>query len=164
MDPAVYAILFLALGTLLLVIEVVLIPGVGLVGLMGGGLMTYGMYIAWANYGPVWGITSVVGGGLAAGLTIFGFLRSPLSRRLVLQNQQSGEPSDLPQRARELVGQRGMAETDLRPSGIARLGTERLDVVASEGEYIDKGTAVEVVRIAQNSVIVHRILENEGDS
>ena len=164
MDPAVYAILFLALGTTLLVIEIVLIPGVGLVGLMGGGLMAYGMYISWINYGPVWGITSVVGGGLAAGLTIYGFLRSPLSRRLVLQNKQSGEPSDLPQRADELIGHRGMTETDLRPSGVARFGTERFDVVASEGEYIEKGTTVEVVRIAQNSVVVQRILENEGDS
>ena len=164
MDPAVYAIIFLAVGTLLLAVEVVLIPGVGLVGLLGAGLMGYGMYIAWINYGAMWGTLSVLCGGVTAVALIYGFMRSPLSRRLVLEDQQSGEPSDLPLRANDLVGLRGVAISDLRPSGIARIEKERLDVVAGEGEYIETGTTVEVVRIEQNSIVVERVLDSEGDS
>jgi membrane-bound ClpP family serine protease len=48
-------------------------------------------------------------------------------------------------RAREeLVGQRGRAITDLRPSGTALIGQERIDVV-SESAWIEEGTEVEVV-------------------
>jgi membrane-bound serine protease (ClpP class) len=45
----------------------------------------------------------------------------------------------------ELVGRLGLALTDLRPSGTAAFGDERLDVV-TEGEYVSQGTTIEVTR------------------
>jgi membrane-bound serine protease (ClpP class) len=45
----------------------------------------------------------------------------------------------------DLVGHEGVALTDLRPSGTARIGTERLDVV-TEGEYVAQGSTVRVIR------------------
>jgi membrane-bound serine protease (ClpP class) len=45
----------------------------------------------------------------------------------------------------ELVGSTGVALTDLRPSGAAQFGEERLDVV-TDGEWISAGTTVKVVR------------------
>ena len=45
----------------------------------------------------------------------------------------------------ELVGQDGIAITDLRPAGTARIGQERVDVV-TEGEYVAQGSPVRVVR------------------
>jgi membrane-bound serine protease (ClpP class) len=45
----------------------------------------------------------------------------------------------------DLVGQDGVAVTDLRPAGTAQIGQERVDVV-TEGEYVAQGRAVRVVR------------------
>jgi membrane-bound serine protease (ClpP class) len=45
----------------------------------------------------------------------------------------------------ELVGATGIALTDLRPAGAARVGEERLDVVA-DSDWIPAGTPVRVVR------------------
>ena len=45
----------------------------------------------------------------------------------------------------DLVGQDGVAVTDLRPAGTAQIGPERVDVV-TEGEYVPQGRAVRVVR------------------
>ena len=45
----------------------------------------------------------------------------------------------------DLVGQDGVAVTDLRPAGTAQIGQERVDVV-TEGEYVPQGRAVRVVR------------------
>jgi membrane-bound serine protease (ClpP class) len=45
----------------------------------------------------------------------------------------------------DLVGQDGVAVTDLRPAGTAQIGPERVDVV-TEGEYVAQGQAVRVVR------------------
>jgi membrane-bound serine protease (ClpP class) len=45
----------------------------------------------------------------------------------------------------DLVGQDGVAVTDLRPAGTAQFGHERVDVV-TEGEYVRQGCAVRVMR------------------
>jgi membrane-bound serine protease (ClpP class) len=46
---------------------------------------------------------------------------------------------------RSLLGATGTALSDLRPSGVAEIDGERVDVVTS-GEYVPKGAAIEVVR------------------
>jgi membrane-bound serine protease (ClpP class) len=45
----------------------------------------------------------------------------------------------------DLVGRDGVAVTDLRPSGTAQVGGERLDVV-TEGEYLPQGSRIQVVQ------------------
>lgn len=54
-----------------------------------------------------------------------------------------------------LVGTTGEALTTLRPSGRARIGGVRMEVEA-QGEFIDKGEAVRVVKKAGGRVIVRR--------
>ncbi len=51
------------------------------------------------------------------------------------------------------VGATGVTASALRPSGKAMFGDKYLDVV-SDGAYIDHGTAIEVIRIAGNRIIV----------
>jgi len=45
----------------------------------------------------------------------------------------------------DLVGKTGTAFTDLRPSGVAVIADERIDVV-TEGDYVPQGSTVTVVR------------------
>ena len=47
----------------------------------------------------------------------------------------------------------GKTLTDLRPSGMADIDGEKVDVV-SRGEYIDKGTDIVVISVQGNQVIV----------
>ncbi|MCH2058985.1 MAG: hypothetical protein MK183_00025 [Verrucomicrobiales bacterium] len=54
------------------------------------------------------------------------------------------------------VGESGSAETDLRPSGKARLGSELLDVV-STGEFIEAGERVRIVERDGSRIVVERI-------
>lgn len=63
--------------------------------------------------------------------------------------------------ARDLVGQRGLALTSLRPAGVARINGRRLDVVAKSG-YIDKGDPVEVVLVDGNRVVVRKAPESSA--
>jgi membrane-bound serine protease (ClpP class) len=56
----------------------------------------------------------------------------------------------------ELVGKDGTAITDLRPSGTARIGEERIDVV-TEGEYVAQGSRVQVVRSDGYRHVVRRV-------
>ena len=56
----------------------------------------------------------------------------------------------------DLVGQDGVAITDLRPAGTALIGPERVDVV-TEGEYVPQGRAVRVVRSEGYRHVVRRL-------
>ncbi len=60
----------------------------------------------------------------------------------------------------DLVGSRGTAITDLRPSGTALFDDERIDVL-SESEWIPKGTPVKVISTEGNRRIV-RSIADEG--
>lgn len=64
--------------------------------------------------------------------------------------------------ARELIGQRGLVMTDLRPAGIALIAGRRLDVVANQG-YIDKGDSVVVVQSDGNRIMVRKSSEESQD-
>jgi membrane-bound serine protease (ClpP class) len=52
-------------------------------------------------------------------------------------------------------GESGVAESALRPAGIARFGRRRVDV-ATEGEFVDRGEIVVIVRTSGNRVVVRR--------
>ncbi len=56
----------------------------------------------------------------------------------------------------ELEGHIGEARTDLRPGGIAQIDDRRVDVV-SEGDFVRKGEAVQVVGIRDGKVIVRKL-------
>jgi membrane-bound serine protease (ClpP class) len=55
-----------------------------------------------------------------------------------------------------LVGARGVALSDLRPGGFARIGNERVDVV-TRGDFIPEGSTVEVVADEGYRRVVRRI-------
>jgi membrane-bound serine protease (ClpP class) len=85
--------------------------------------------------------------------------RTPFGRRLVLETElsagsgfDSSPPSD-----HRLIGKQGVSSTPLHPAGIAEFQGERVDVV-SEGELIDAGVAVKVVKVDGNRVVVRRHL------
>jgi membrane-bound serine protease (ClpP class) len=51
------------------------------------------------------------------------------------------------------VGARGVSETDLRPSGLARIRDRKVDVVTN-GDYVAKGTKIVVTAIEGHRVVV----------
>jgi membrane-bound serine protease (ClpP class) len=56
-------------------------------------------------------------------------------------------------RSRDLLGKSGRAVSTLRPAGIADIEGRRVDCVA-DGELLDAGTEVTVVRVDGNRVVV----------
>jgi membrane-bound serine protease (ClpP class) len=60
-----------------------------------------------------------------------------------------------PERDHRWLGQRGTAASPLRPAGLAHLDGERVDVV-SDGEFIEAGEPLEVIRVDGNRIVVRR--------
>jgi membrane-bound serine protease (ClpP class) len=139
------------LGLLLLLVEVVLIPGLGAPGVLGTLFIVAGAaYAFWAG-GALWGLLTLAGACAILGLALraLGFTLGP---RVVLSDRLSTPPTA----AARLLGREGVALTPLRPSGLARLDGRRIDVV-SRSEYLEAGTPVVVASVESSRVLVDRL-------
>ena len=56
----------------------------------------------------------------------------------------------------DLVGRQGTTTTQLTPGGKARIGDMLVNVIA-DGEVIDRGAKIEVVKVQGNRVIVKEV-------
>jgi membrane-bound serine protease (ClpP class) len=153
---AAFALLALSLG---MIVMEFLMPSMGLIALTSVGLAAGGAWIAY-NIGPAWIIayllTVVAGVPVMIGVGVKAMKRSSMT----IQGVQipGGPPHDEGHPAKAQfkqpeAGERGTAETVLRPAGKARFGERVADVVA-EGDFIEKGKAVRVMRVEGNTVMV----------
>ena len=144
----------LAIGILLVGAEV-FVPG-GLIGMLGGLCLFAAMITGFVAFGSEGGWLAtglmIVLGGVSLGVWIKVFPRTPMGRRLTLSADGRRNKS-VPDRTRELVGQTGTAQTDLRPGGVAHVAGQRLDVVSTSG-YVVSGTRVVVVGVEGSRVMV----------
>jgi membrane-bound serine protease (ClpP class) len=148
-------IILLGIGLVAIAIEVFILPGFGAAGVLGLVALGAAVVLALIGTTPTTGdITQafvVLGASLAITVAVaYAWIRHlPNSGRfagLFLRggaHQADGYIAAAPRS--DLVGLDGVAVTDLRPSGTAQIGPERVDVV-TEGEYVAQGRAVRVVR------------------
>lgn len=162
-------VLLLGLGAIALAVEVFVLPGFGVAGVLGTlaivGAMALALLGGQPTTGDVTQALAVLGASLFITMVvIYAWLRhlpnSGRFRGLLLQgavNKSEGFIS-APNRI-DLVGRDGVAVTDLRPSGTARVGEERIDVV-TEGEYLPQGSKVQVVQSDGYRHVVRAVYES----
>jgi membrane-bound serine protease (ClpP class) len=161
-----HEVLLLGLGLLALAAELFIIPGFGVAGILGIGAIAASVVLALLGRSPtgadVVQALAVLGASLFITAAVsYAWLRHlPTSDRFSgLLLKGSGHRSEgftsAPARG-ELVGQQGKALTDLRPSGAAQFGRERLDVV-TEGEYVPMGSTIELVQSDGYRHVVRKI-------
>jgi len=146
--------MLLGLGVILLLVELLVLPGFGLAGGLGLIAIVVSIFLSLVGRMPTGGDVMIALNVLAASVLLVGFAGWQLIRRLpkdrrgqALLNREEltrelGYTSAL--RREDLVGIEGIAITDLRPSGTARIGTERIDVV-SYGPWVTAGTPIRIV-------------------
>lgn len=145
-------IILLAAGVILIICEM-LIPGIGVAGVLGVIATVAGLVIGSATFAQAafsFAIVAVIL--LIAAIIIFKFIfgKRKKASRLILSEEISPSEAESGERA-ALIGREGVALTALRPSGTIELDGKKLDVVA-DGEFIVKGekiviSAVEGIRI-----------------
>lgn len=148
-------VILLGLGVIAIGLEVFVLPGFGIAGVLGALFLGVAVVLAMLGSAPtgaeMTGALAVLGVALViTGAVFFAWLRHlPNSRRfsgLLLKDSVGGAEGYVSAAVRaDLMGVEGVALTDLRPSGTADFNGERLDVV-TEGEFLKAGAAVAVIR------------------
>ncbi|TWT99914.1 hypothetical protein Pla108_08570 [Botrimarina colliarenosi] len=168
-------VLLFATGLVCVLLELLVLPGIGIFG-VGGSLLiiaslvlasqtfilpqTEGQLIELRN-----SLATVAGAGFGF-LVLAGVLRQYLPQSVLFRRATLGpldEADRIEQDRREqladyehLLGKTGTATTNLLPSGRAEIDGEPVDVV-TRGEVVDRGEAVEVVETHANRVVVRRV-------
>jgi membrane-bound serine protease (ClpP class) len=159
-------LLVVAIGVALLAIELIFIPGFGIAGIAGILAILAGLIMSMLGEGNAPQMILMTTGRVALALVIsivllFVFMRSlpkfSFGRRLVLETELSTREgfASAPETDSHWLGKIGKAATPLHPAGIAEIAEERVDVV-SDGEPIDAGELIKVVRVDGNRVVVRR--------
>jgi len=149
-------VIVFAVGLVLLGVEVFVIPGFGLFGILGGIAVLGGLFMSLLGSLPTMPDFTRAGmvlttSALIVLVTAWVIIRSlPGSSRLTRSGILLASRTDrrvgyesAPHRT-DLVGREGLAITDLRPSGTGLFEDERVDVV-SESEWIQAGTPIRIV-------------------
>jgi len=167
-------VVLIAIGLVLLAVEVFVIPGFGVAGIAGLLTLCCGLVLALVGLdlgvsietGTLWvSLLRVAASFSVAVLAFLGFLyvapQSRFASRLVLKEKVAGGTAEggtaAPERtsSEDLMGREGTAVGDLRPSGTAMFGDQRVDVV-TEGDYVIKGSTIKVIEVRGNRVVVRR--------
>ncbi len=160
-NPAgVLDIAILVVGVILLALEAFVLPGFGVAGVLGLAAIVVALIRIFEE-----GTLAVLGysvlfGGVLLGLLLWMFPRSRVVAVLRLEDRLSsggGTAGTVSQIDRvDLLGNTGTTLTDLRPAGVARFGTDRVDVV-SEGDFVPVGSLVRVLKVEGSRVTVRKI-------
>lgn len=141
----------LVLGLILLFVEVAIVPGFGVAGVLGVLALGAGAVAAWTELGPLWGGLTGASSLVAAVIMLVWLPRSRAGRKMVLEHSQADAVSQ--QDRSDLIGRHGITVTPLRPIGRVRFGRDEVDVI-TEGEYIDSNQEVEVMTVEGARVVV----------
>ncbi|NPU96051.1 MAG: NfeD family protein [Candidatus Omnitrophica bacterium] len=154
-----YILLFLFVGLVLVFLEL-FVPG-GVIGFMGVCLMGLAVYLCFKEYGYNTGIAMfLLCCFITLGAVVMGFKYLPHTRiggSFILkhaENKDKGFHTDAYENL-NLTGMEGIAESELRPAGIAMIGQNRYDVV-TEGEFLRPQTRIRVIRVDGNRIVVER--------
>ena len=154
MDIVIIASLIIA-GLILFIIEVFLLPGISIAGIVSAGCLLYANYYAFDTLGTVPGcITLAVSAIGVVAITIW-FMRSKTVEKLSLKKTIDYRPEPL--KGLDLkVGDEGIALTRLALIGNAEFNG-RIIEVRSSGEFIDQKSRIRVERILDGIVLVEKI-------
>lgn len=153
-------IILFAIGLLLLLAEVFLIPGFGLAGIGGVAAILASIFLTFGNIvQATYSILIALGLSIAGFFLLIRFIPSTRAwRKFILFTKQEKElgytvgTKDL----KRLTGKEGIAITPLRPSGIVEANGKKLNAL-TRGEYVNSNTKIKIISVEGNKIVVEAV-------
>jgi membrane-bound ClpP family serine protease len=148
-------LILILIGLLMLILEVLVIPGSGVAGIIGFILMAVGIWLAYTREGIQAGHITLA---VTLGINLVGLvlaLRSRTWKKAMLDTKieskaQRRNPADLE------VGKRGTTISRCAPMGKASFD-DKFYEVSAYSEFIDENTEIEIVKISGNKIYIKKL-------
>lgn len=149
---------FILIGLVLIIVEIIFVPGTTVVGIAGFLSMGYGIYQSYSLYGNSVGTLTLVASLLVSGLLIYMSFRNRSWERFSLKSEMTSkvnESFDL-----ELQpGDKGRSVSSLKPIGKALFHDEEVEV-RSNGGFVEENQEIEVLRVEGKNIFVQPVKNN----
>ena len=150
-----FIITLILVGLVLIFVEILLVPGIGVAGVLGLLSIAGSCFYTFYDMGTTAGlIVTIINAILLVGLTVY-VLRAKTWKRMSLETKIDSKAVE---EAVLSVGDKGKTVTRLAPMGSARFGNNVVEVKALEG-MLEPGISVTVVLIEDNRIYVRPLAE-----
>lgn len=144
-------------GIVFMLIEMLLIPGVGVAGIFSLAAMAAASWYSFEFISPAAGWWVAVALLVMLVVMVFIILRKKTWKRFELNDELTSKVNLEPEKLS--VGDRGVSVTRLAPIGNARFESISCEVKSYNNQMMDPGIAIEVVAVENNQVLVKPISE-----
>jgi membrane-bound ClpP family serine protease len=146
----------ISFGLILIVAEVIVIPGTTIVGILGFLFLIIGIAFSFKYFGSETGWVTVGVSAVSAGVILYYSFKADVwsrfsSKTKIDSRVNEGELDSLK------VGDEGVTISSLRPVGKAELNG-KLYEVKSFGDYLDNGIKIKIIKINSSQIIVEPII------
>lgn len=149
---------FISFGIILIIVEIIFVPGTTVVGIGGVICAGYGIYLAYSNFGPTAGTITLVVTGVISLVALVYSLKSNAWDRFSLKNTMQGKVNE--EFAQKLeIGDIGESASSIKPIGKA-IFNDKVIEVRSLGGWIGEKEKIKIIKIDQNRIFVEPITKS----
>jgi len=145
----------LGLGLLLILAEIIFIPGTTVVGIFGLILSVSGLYSAFHYFGSTTGTIILMVFLIISGFVFYKSFKGNIWLKFALNKQNSGKAKE-DNLLNLMPGMMGKTISALRPFGTAEFENQYFEVHSQEG-YLDRDVTVRIHKIENNIIFVETI-------
>jgi membrane-bound ClpP family serine protease len=145
-------VVLIVIGLIFLLLEMLVIPGTTIAGVVGFGCVVVAVWAAFATHGTNAGLLTLGITVFLSALSLYYALKSKTWRKLSLETRNEAKVNVIDE---NLVkpGDTGVAISRLAPAGTVEIKGEQFEA-HTYGEFVNPGTKVEVVKVEFNKIFV----------
>jgi len=148
-------IILILVGLLMMILEIIVIPGTGVAGIIGFVLMATGIWLAYTRQGIVAGHITL---GATIAINVIGLiltLRSKTWKKAMLNTVNTGKVNEI-KKGDLKVGEIGTTISRCAPMGKAEFKNTFYEV-STLSEFIDQEEKVKIIKISGNKIYIKKI-------
>ncbi len=142
----------IVVGIVFLLLEILVVPGATIVGLVGIGMVIGGIVMSFNTYGTEIGVITLAGSLVLSLISIGLALKSNTWKKAMLGSALDGKVNIF-EPDRVVVGDEGVTITRLNPMGKALIKEDYYEV-QSKDNLVSENTPIVVVKVDGNKIIV----------
>lgn len=142
-------------GLILIIVEIIFVPGTTLVGLVGFAFLVVGVALGFRYFGSETGWVLVGSAAVVSGVLFYFSFKANVWGKFALKSSITSKVNE-GEMDGFIQGQEGIALSALRPVGKADMGNRTVEV-KTLGEYVATGTKIRIIKLLSNQIIVEPI-------